>query len=54
MEIEINIAVMFNDLGIYERVSNKAAFKIFDEHIAFKKEFRTEVDFAYHFIPIVY
>ena len=38
----------------YEHLSNKGVFNKFDELITFKKEFRTEVDFMYHFIPIVY
>ena len=41
-------------MNALEHLSNKGVFNKFDELITFKKELRTEVDFMYHFIPIIY
>ena len=47
------VDVMFNCLRAF-KWQRCFVFNNFDELIRFKKEFRTEVDFIYHFIPIVY
>ena len=39
---------------MFNCLSKKGVINKFDEVITFTKEFRTEVDFMYHFIPIVY